>query len=265
MFCIPREFTLHLKGGEMDCVSFGRGKRNLVIIPGLSLRDVKGSGWILATMYRCFAKDFRVYVLDKKRPLEKNCTVADLANDTAEAVAALGILRACFLGVSLGGMVALYLGTRHSALTEKLVVAVTLSRPNERVKTVTENWISLAENGDFSGLVRDMFSLLYSHQYVKKYGFLLPLLEKFAFPKDKNRFVALAKACMTCQIYDELEKISCPIFVIGGKEDSIVTGKASEEIGKKTGCEIFMYENLGHSAYEEGKDFNRKVLDFLNK
>ena len=44
-----------------------------------------------------------------------------------------------------------------------------------------------------------------------------------------------------------------------------MTGEASEEIAKKLGCDIYMYEKLGHAAYEEATDFNQKVLDFLNR
>ena len=35
------------------------------------------------------------------------------------------------------------------------------------------------------------------------------------------------------------------------------------EIAKKLGCQIYMYENLGHAAYEEANDFNQRVYAFL--
>ena len=37
------------------------------------------------------------------------------------------------------------------------------------------------------------------------------------------------------------------------------------EIAEKLGCKIHMYENLGHAAYEEAKDFNQMVYDFLQE
>ncbi len=43
----------------------------------------------------------------------------------------------------------------------------------------------------------------------------------------------------------------------------MVSGEASEEIAEKLGCKIFMYSDLGHAAYEEAKDFNQKIYDFL--
>ena len=40
---------------------------------------------------------------------------------------------------------------------------------------------------------------------------------------------------------------------------------SQEELANKLGCELYMYEQLGHALYEEAKDFNRRVYDFLRK
>ena len=128
-----------------------------------------------------------------------------------------------------------------------------------------QNWISLTEQGDFKRLVRDMAEKMYSQEYVKRYQLFMPLLTVVQKPKDVKRFLILSKACLTCNTYDFLEKIKCPVFVIGGMKDKVVTGEASEEIAKKLGCEIYMYDGLGHAAYEEARDFNERVFNFLKK
>ena len=79
----------------------------------------------------------------------------------------------------------------------------------------------------------------------------------------RNLYI-LAKACLTCNTYEDLDKIKCPVLVLGGRQDKVVTGNASEEIAAKLGCKIHMYDSLGHAAYEEAKDFNRIVYDFLS-
>ena len=104
---------------------------------------------------------------------------------------------------------------------------------------------------------------MYSDAYVKRYKPFMSLLTTVQKPKDKERFIVLAKACLTCNAYEELEQIKCPILVLGGRQDKVTTGQASVEIAEKLGCEIYMYEDLGHAAYEEAKDFNRRVYDFL--
>ena len=46
--------------GKVDYIAFGKGDKNLIILPGLGdgLRSVKGTALTMAIMYRIFAKDF---------------------------------------------------------------------------------------------------------------------------------------------------------------------------------------------------------------
>lgn len=265
MFRNLKESTVSLDTGTVDYAVFGSGNQPFVIIPGLSLRDVKGAGAGLAVMYRRFAKEYRVYVIDKNARIPEGCTVADLAKDTAAAMTALGITDACVMGVSLGGMIAQELAVRYPHLVKKLVLGVTASRTNDTIIHVVSGWIALAENGDFAGIVRNMMDVMYSADYAKRYGWMFPILAKFAKPKDEERFIRLAKACLTCDTCERLDQISCPALVLGGADDKIVTGEASLEIAGKLGCAVHLYEGLGHSAYEEAADFNVRVYEFLRE
>ena len=111
-----------------------------------------------------------------------------------------------------------------------------------------------------------MADKMYSAEYVKRYRPFMPLLTLLQKPKDVERFIILAKSCLTCDAYEELQKIQCPVLVLGGREDLVVSGKASEELAAKIpGATLHMYEQWGHGLYEEEKDFNRLVLDYLIK
>ena len=248
---------------EMDYIAFGEGEQPLVLIPGLSFKTVKKFGRPFAFMYRMFGKDYRVYAFDRKRKLPIGYTIKDIADDQAYAMEQLGITNAYVMGVSQGGMAAQYLAVYHPQLVSKLVLAVTLSRMNDTAREVIGNWIRMAVNSDYQGIVDDMLKLVYSEDYVARFGKYFTLVSRFGKPKDMRNFAILARACLTCNIYDKLDRITCPTFVIGGKKDLILTGEASEEIAEKLGCEIYMYEDLGHSAYEEAPDFNRRVLEFF--
>ena len=265
MFYNLKEATLKIDNTSINYAVFGNGTKPLVIIPGLTLRDVKGAGWSLAYMYRIFAKDYRVYVFDKKEIIPEGYKIKNLADDLVHAMRTLDIENANIFGVSQGGMVAQYLVLDYPELVDKLVLGVTLSRNNPTVENVIQKWVQLSEKNDFEGIVADMMEIMYSESYVKKYRWLFPILTKISKPKDMNRFMTLAKACLTCDTYDRLDEIQCPTLVLGGKQDQIVTGEASEEIAEKLNCEIYMYEKFGHSAYEEATDFNERIYKFLSK
>ena len=49
------------------------------------------------------------------------------------------------------------------------------------------------------------------------------------------------------------------------EKDSILLEEEAiyQEIAEKLGCEIYMYEELGHAAYEEAKDFNKRIYEFF--
>ena len=92
---------------EMDYVSFGRGKKKLVVLPGLSdgLATVKGKARILSLPYRKFLQDYTVYLFSRKKDMPGGYTIEDMAEDQARAMRNLGIDQACLLGVSEGGMI----------------------------------------------------------------------------------------------------------------------------------------------------------------
>ena len=59
-------------------------------------------------------------------------------------------------------------------------------------------------------------------------------------------------------------KIQVPTLIVGGERDYIVGNKAAYEIAENiSDCKLKIYEKYGHGAFEEAKDFNDLVLNFL--
>lgn len=258
-----KEFRVSVSGVEMDCISFGTGTKPLIMLQGLQTKGIRGAGASLAYLYRIFAKEYTIYLFDRRKDVWEGITVRDLAADVALAMDYLGISNADVLGVSQGGMIAQYLAIDRPDLVRKLVLAVTLSRNNETVETVIGHWVQLAAQGSMNLFVWDLAYRMYSASYLRRYEPFFTLLTVLQKPRDVQRFTILAKSCLTCTTYDLLDQIRCPVFVIGGKLDQVVGSTASEEIADKLECKRHIYMDLGHAAYEEAKDFNQRVFDFL--
>lgn len=265
MLYYAKEEVLQIENIRMKYLSFGSGNKTLVMIQGLNTQGIDGAAVPLAYMYRIFTKEYKVYLFDRREDIPEDITARELASDIALAMDTLQLSNADIFGVSQGGMIAQYLAIDRPDLVHKLVLAVTLSRNNDTVKAVVSDWIEMTKHGDMKRLVTDMAEKMYSDAYVKRYRPMLPLLAILQKPKDVPRFITLAKACLTCNAYEELDKIQCPVFVIGGMQDKVTGQGTSEEIAEKLGCKIYMYEALGHAAYEEATDFNKKVYDFLQE
>ncbi len=262
-----KEGSVSIQKGTADYVVFGKGSRDLVLIPGLvlGLKRLRGTGNQLALSYRMFARDFRIWCFDHREGLPQNVTAKELADDLAEAMRAAGIAAADVLGVSQGGMIAQYLALDHPELVHRLVLGVTLCQNNPTVEGNIRRWLDLAQTKGIKAAALDSFRKTYSDRYLAKYGFFLPFLADSVKKADPQRFSALAKACLTCDTYDRLPGISCPVLVLGGRLDKVVGPDASEEIAQRLDCEYYIYEDLGHSAYEEAKDFNKRVCRFLTE
>lgn len=255
--------VMKIDGTTMNIVSFGKGKKPLVFIPGLSLQRVKGYTWIRALMYRKLGEEYRVYVFERKNEIPEGYTIADMADDVARGMRRMGIRSADVLGISQGGMIAQYLTLNYPAMVKKLVLAVTTSRQNELMRSVVATWIELAKRDAYEAIMMDMMEKVYSVKFAKRFKGFYPFFTKVGKRRDITRFINMSKACFSLNTYDELERITCPVFVIGGKLDRILTGEASEEIAEKLNCKIYMYEKYGHSAYEEARDFQKRILAFL--
>lgn len=265
MFYRLVESSINIASGKLNYVAFGNGQKDLIIIQGLNVRDVKGTGISLALMYRMFAKDYRVYFFDRREVVKEGLTNWDLADDIYCAMEVLNIKSADVLGISQGGMIALALTLEHPKNVNKLVLGVTSSRANDNIKKVVSKWVKCAFNKDYITINKETFSLMYTEKYLKKYKLFMPFLIRMIKPKDFDRFAMLASAILDFDCYDRLNEIKCPVLILGGDKDMITTGLASKEIANKLNCEIYMYPEYGHAVYDETKDFNGRIYAFLSK
>lgn len=268
MFYNAKGSNVKAGGLIMDYVVFGRGQKPLIILPGLSdgLKTVKGKAITLALYYKQFAQEFKVYIFSRKNELERGYTIRDMAKDQKVAMQKLGIVSAYVMGLSQGGMISQYLAIDYPEVVEKLIIGVSVSRQNDIVHNTVCGWIKMAETNDYKTLVIDTMENTFTLKLLKKYRPIYPIISRIGKPKDFDRFIIQANACINHNAYNELEKIKCPTLILGGDSDKVVGKNTSEEMSEKiSGSKLIVYEGLGHGAYEETKDFNRQVMDFLLK
>lgn len=266
MFYNAKNGVLELDGTTMNYLSFGTGKRNLIMIPGLGdgLKTVRGMAVPFAFMYHMFTKDFTVYAFSRKNELPQGYTIRDIALDLKKGMDMLGIDKADILGVSQGGMIAQHLAIDFPERVGKLILTVTIGRQNPVIQECISHWIALARENRYGEVMKDVTLRMYTKEYIDKYRFMVPVMGLYPPPKNKERFIIMAESCIGHDAYDKLEQISAPTLVIGGARDETVSGEASIELAEKIrGSELYMYENYGHGLYSEAPDFNQRVLEFL--
>lgn len=253
---------------EMDYVSFGNGSKSLVLLPGLSdaLTTVKGKALLLAGPYRRFFENYTVYMFSRKNAVPDGYSVRDMAADQAEAMELLGIESACVMGVSQGGMIAQYLASGFPELVEKLVIAVSAPYANDIIRGCINTWLGMANEKNHRSLMIDTAEKSYSAAYLAKFRKTYPVIGLVGKPKSYHRFIVNANAILGFDARGEIGKIACPTLIIGGRDDKIVGVQASYEMKEKIpGSRLYVYQGLGHAAYEEAPDFNERVFAFLEE
>lgn len=251
-----------------DYIRFGRGKKNLILLPGLGdgLRTTKGTALPMALYYRRLTGEYTVYMFSRKRELSEGDTTRDMARDLKEAMEELGIRRASVVGVSMGGMIAQHFAADYPDLVEKLVLVVTCARENPLLLESLQEWTACARAGDHAALMDSNLRRIYSEAYYRKNKWMVPLIGRLTKPKSYERFFLQAEACRTHDAYRRLPAINAPTLVMGGERDNSLGGDASREIAARiSGATLKMYPQWGHGLYEEEKDFLGTVMEFLGK
>lgn len=203
-------------------------------------------------------------MIDRTQPIDSNCSIETMANDVVEVLENLNLQKIDLVGISQGGMIAQSIAINYPNLVSKLVLGLTLSRVNHTLKQTITRWNQIAYAEGLTGIMLDYIENAYSSKNKKRYNRLIPFVMKFRKKQlDTERFLKLANACLTCNNYHQLHRIKCPVFVIGGGEDQIVSKQGSIEIIQKLNCKHYIYDDLGHEAYNEAKDFNQKIYHFL--
>jgi len=254
--------------GEMDYIRFGSGNRILIMLPGLGdgLRTVKGTALPMAAMYREFSGEFTVYVFSRVNGLPVGSTTRDMARDQAEAMEQLGIEKADIFGVSMGGMIAQHLAIDYPEKVNRLILTVTSARPNPILTESIEEWVALAQKGDHGAFMDSNLRRIYSQEYYKKNRWMIPAVGKLTRPKTYDRFFIQAHACLDHDAFGRLGQIKAPTLVVGGEQDIALGPDASREIAAAIpNAALHIYAQWGHGLYEEAKDFNGRILDFLKR
>ena len=253
---------------DMYFVSFGSGEKKLVVLPGLSdgLATVKGKALILSLPFRKYLRDYTVYMFSRKNNMPEGYSIRDMADDQVLAMKDLGITRACLLGVSQGGMIAQCMAIDYPEMVDKLILAVTATNANTVVKENVLGWIEMVKHGDHTALMVDTAEKMYSEKYLQKNRKYFSLLAGLTKPRNYDRFLRNAHAILDFDSRSKLHEISCPTLIIAGSDDHTVGNDAADELARAIpGSKLYVYEGLGHGAFEEAKDFYDRVREFCDQ
>lgn len=264
MFSIQRN---HLSDQGVDYVTFGQGDKVLVIITGLSLQGLSDmSDLAIYSLFYRFAKDYKVYIFDRRDPIEEGISIENIADDLYHSLQELHIANASIIGMSQGGMIAQIFAIKYPKKVNSLVLALTFARNNDISRETIGGWIEMAENGEMAKLNKDSMCKTFSSPMLKKLYMINKLLLKTVSVEKQERFVRLAKSILEFDCHKSLDKITCPTLVLGAKKDLVLGVDGARELANSIpNASYHEFDKLGHAAFIESKQFNKIILEFLQE
>jgi 3-oxoadipate enol-lactonase len=198
-------------------------------------------------------------------------TVAEMADDAAFLLSALGVERAHVVGASMGSMIALELAIRHPKVVRSLTVASGTARSDSwmRAKQVLNQKLAALPAGE--SILRELMARMN----------LLWMFEPSFFdkPEDVEKVMAgtqqVKQSLMSYRwqsqaLHDHdathgLDSIRCPTLVMVGRRDILTPVRYAEVIAKAIpGAELRVMGAGGHLfMVEKPEVFGHCVLEFL--
>ena len=255
---------VEIDGIKMNYFKFGTGPKNLIIIPGVSVKSVMEFKDAIIDQYRLFKNDFTIYVFDRRLNIISNYSIDDMVSDMIKVLDALELNDLYVLGASQGGMIAGGIAIKRPDLVTKLVIASSTMSVDDSAYIIFNEWSNYAKEYDSENLAKSFMNYVYTDQFVNKYRDAILDMAKTYTNEELDRFLIMVKSMFLYDIADQVSNISCKTFIICSKGDKIFDYNNSIRINDKIyGSIIHIYDDYSHAVYDEAPDFSKLVYDFF--
>jgi pimeloyl-ACP methyl ester carboxylesterase len=198
-------------------------------------------------------------------------TIADMADDTAALLDALGIESAHVFGVSLGGMVAQELVLRHPKKVRLLALACTHAGPRMAVRSPDWAVRTFNESREMprAEALRSSVPILFSRKTIAERPELID--DTLAVMANNNQptssYLLQLGAVMQHDTFDRLSGIAHKTLVLTGTEDTLVDPGNSRQIAELIpGARLIEFKDTGHVFFTESPgEVNRALVSFFQE
>ncbi|MHB1294608.1 MAG: alpha/beta fold hydrolase [Anaerolineae bacterium] len=249
-------------GAAIPYVRVGDGPVPVVVLPGAGdgLRTVYDAAWQLAWFYRRRAKQYRFLVLSRRQPLPLDHAISDQARDAIYAVEQLGWGPALWECNSAGGPVGQRVAVQRPDLVRGLVLSSTLHRTCETTRRVIEEWLRLAENGDWSAFTWSSLKHTFRPRSLVFYRLARPLLTLVGRPRHPERVIYVLRELLDMDQSALLPRITMPTLVVGGRDDKVIPAEIMREMARQIPeCRMRLYYGYGHGNDLENPAYPQDV------
>ena len=190
--------------------------------------------------------------------------VGDLARDVLSILDHLGIETAIFCGISLGGLVGIWLGENEPARVTSLVLANTAAR----IGTV-EGWeerIGAVREYGMDALARQTPERWFTAPYREAHPGEMQQIQAMVRNTPQQGYIDCCAALRDADLSLGLADIRVPSLVIAGTHDPATSPEQGRQLANHLGHAKYLELNASHlSAWECAAEFSAAVADFAHQ
>lgn len=192
-------------------------------------------------------------------------TFETLAADVAGLLDRLGIAKARFLGLSMGGMVGQYLGLLYPDRFHSLCLVSTTSAVPAQALPLWDERIRVASKGSLSELVDGAIARWVVPETLKTKPQVVDRLKQMMLATPPKGYIGWCQAIGNLNVTDRLKEIKLPTRVIVGALDPSTPPSAAEVIHQEIpGSELVVIPGVSHMLHmEDPESFHPHVVSWF--
>jgi len=189
-------------------------------------------------------------------------SLEQLGRDLLFLLNSLGMKRVNVCGLSLGGMVAMWLGIHAPERVNRMVLANTGARIG--APRMWEERMETVRRGDMGVLADTMLARWFTPSYREAHPDEMKIARDMVANTDRSGYLACCGVLRDTDLRDEIGVISAPCLVITGSYDPATPPSDGQALSKNLRNSKYVELESSHiSAWERADDFAREVLAFL--
>lgn len=254
--CVP--------GGPPSCTVHGDERAGAVLLlPSLGADRTMWQPQVdeLASDHRVIVVEHRGHGRAPTRP--GTPTIGDLAAEVLAAADAMRIDQFDLVGISLGGITALWLAAHRPDRVRSLIVANTAARIG-----TADGWhhrIAAIRDGGLAAICDDVMERFLSTRFRHERQDVVEALRTAFLRVDPDGYVACCRALAHGDVTADLHRIVAPTLVIGATADVATPADQSRELHEAIpGSQLALLVGAGHlSNLEQPNAFTGLIRDHL--
>jgi 3-oxoadipate enol-lactonase len=190
---------------------------------------------------------------------------AMLTADVLGLLEALGVERAHFCGISMGGMIAQHVALAAPARIDKLVLVSTTSGYPSSSRAMWAERIDGVRRNGIDSVVPATLERWFTAPYREAHPEVMARIGKLIRATPPAGYIGSGQAISTLNITERLSELRCPTLVVTGAEDVGTPPVMGRRIAERIpGARFELIPGASHLCnIEQAAAFNRLLTDFL--